>query len=299
MDFELKVFLAAAELCNFSKAAEKLNLTQPAVSQQIKHLEDQFGTSLFIRSNRLKLTPSGEALIPYAKKILSLYNEAFIIATEKQSGNSPINIGASFTIGEYILPEIIASYKNRFPDSFIKVRVNYTKETIQKLMDDQIDIALVEGDVKKSFLIVEPFWEDEVVFVISSKHPWASRAELKVEDLINEHFIIREAGSHKLAEQTLGMLGIHLNGYNTTEVGSTLAIKKFAEIEMGIAILYLSTVKNEVRQGTLKALRLAGHPMTRHFRWVMKPNKYVTKNIKELKKVVFEPESWLNESLYK
>ncbi len=293
MDFGLKVFLAAAELCNFSKAAKKLNLTQPAVSQHIKHLEDEFGTSLFIRSNKLKLTPSGEALIPYAKQILSLYNEAFIVAAEKHSGNSPINIGASITIGDYILPEIITTFKARFPDCFIKVRVSYTQETIQKLIDDQIDIALVEGDVNKSFLIMEPFWEDEIVFIISSRHPWASRVELKVEDLINAQFIIRESGSHKLAEQKLDLLGIQLNNCNTIEVGSTLAIKKFAKIDMGIAILYLSTVKNEVKQGTLKALRLAGHPMTRHFNWVMKPDKYVSKNIKELKKVVFEPDSWL------
>lgn len=293
MDFGLKVFLTAAELCNFSKAAAKLNLTQPAVSQHIKHLEDQFGTSLFIRSNRLKLTPSGEALIPYAKKILFLYNEAFIVATEKQSGNSPINIGASITIGDYILPEIITTYKTRFPDSFIKIRVSYTAETIQKLMNDQIDIALVEGEFKKSYLIVEPFWEDEIVFVISSSHPWASRDELNVEDLKKAHFIIRETGSHKLAEQTLDLLGIHLNAYNSIEVGTTLAIKKFAENDMGIAILYLSTVKNEIKRGTLKVLRLAGHPMIRHFNWVMKPNKYVSRNIKELKKIVFEPDSWL------
>ncbi|CRK83096.1 LysR family transcriptional regulator [Neobacillus massiliamazoniensis] len=289
MEHLFHVFLTVAELCNFSKTAEKLNITQPAVSKLIKNLEEAYDVVLFERANRVKLTPAGEALLPYAQKILSLHKESFTVLNDFRTSNTPIKIGSSITIGDYILPQIITTYKNQTANNLVRVKVGRTNEIIQKLLNEEIDAALVVEEAGKTTLAEEPFWEDELVLAISPQHPFGDKDVLEAKDLANEYFIIRESGSHKMAEEVLKSAGVELTFLNSMEAGSILALKEFAEKGLGIAIVFHVMVEKEIKQGTLKVLRISGHRMIQKFYWVVKKHKHLPKNIESFKKVVFSP----------
>lgn len=282
-----RIFLSLAEHKNFSRVAEKLHISQPAISQHIKNLEALYDVSLFTRSKKIVLTPSGEALVPYAEKILSLYKESFIATQEQKTSKTPIKIGTSLTIGNYILPQIIFHFNKNM---VLNVKVEKTKEVIRKLLNDEIEVALVLEDIGVSSLKTEAFAEDEIILILSPQHPWANKTELGVEDLSEANFVIMESGSHKRAEETLRLLGIELTSANSMEIGDTEALKSLVESGLGVGIVFYAAVKREVQMNTLKILRIAGHKMTQKFYWVTKSNLYSNKNVEMLKEIIFSKE---------
>lgn len=289
MDIEhmYRIFLALAKDKNFSRVAEKLHISQPAVSQHIKNLEKLYNVPLFIRAKNISLTPAGETLVTYVEKILLLYEESFLATQEHKTSNNRIKVGTSLTIGTYFLPGIISLCKKHMADNVIQVKVGRTKEVIEKLLNDEIEVALVVEEIKVNSLIAEPFVEDEIVLIITPDHPWAKNQELGIEELHEANFIIMEIGSHKLAENTLRRLGIEFTPSNSMEIGDTEALKSSVENGLGVGIVFYSTVQNEVQKGTLKVLRIHGHKMSQKFYWVTKPNLYSNKNVDMLKEIVF------------
>lgn len=282
-----RIFLMLAKYQNFSRVAEKMHLSQPAVSQHIKNLEQLYDVPLFLRARKITLTPAGEALVPYAEQILALYKESFRAAKDQKLSKTLIRVGTSLTIGDYILPQIVARYKKHMKDIFIQVKVEKTKEVIRGLLEDEIDVALVIEETRRNSLVAEPFGEDEIVLILSPEHPWADKQELGIEELAQANFIIMEAGSHKLAEETLRHLGIELNQLNSMELGSTEALKNSVENGLEIGIAFSSAVQRELQKGTLKMVRIAGHPMIQKFYWVTKPSLSPNKNIEQLKAIIF------------
>lgn len=269
-DHKLKVFCTVAETKSFSKASEIIRLTQPAVSLQIQALEEIYGTKLFNRSGCIiTLTNSGEILYKYAKEINLLY-----LASEKEIGRFTgvvkgiVSVGASSTIGNYIIPSVLADFKKKFPKVGVNIHVGNTKNVIEFLNAGNIDVGLVEGDVKKQKLVVEKLIPDEMVLVMSPLHPWAKKPNVSILDIPKEPFILREEGSgtRQMIEKNFAKYGISPHNIKISFVmGSTEAIKGAVEEGLGISILSRWATKRETRYGSLKTATFKEEKFLRDF----------------------------------
>ena len=269
-DHKLKVFCTVAETKSFSKASEIIRLTQPAVSLQIQALEEIYGTKLFNRSGCIiTLTPAGEVLYKYAKEINTLYT-----AAEKELGEftgqvkGVVTIGASSTIGNYVLPAVIAEFRKKYPKVAVHLVTANTKTIVDYLNAGGIDIALVEGEVKKQKLIVEKLIPDEMVLIMHPLHPWARKSNVSIFDVAKEPFIFREEGSgtRQMIEKYLIKHGISPQSIKIVFImGSTESIKSAVEEGLGVSIVSKWAAKKEIRYGTLKTASLKEDRFMRDF----------------------------------
>lgn len=269
-DHKLKVFCTVAETKSFSKASEIIRLTQPAVSLQIQALEEIYGTKLFNRSGCIiTLTQAGEVLYKYAKEINTLYT-----AAEKELGEftgqvkGVVTIGASSTIGNYVLPAVIAEFRKKYPKVAVHLVTANTKTIVDYLNAGGIDIALVEGEVKKQKLIVEKLIPDEMVLIMHPLHPWARKSNVSIFDVAKEPFIFREEGSgtRQMIEKYLIKHGISPQSIKIVFImGSTESIKSAVEEGLGVSIVSKWAAKKEIRYGTLKTASLKEDRFMRDF----------------------------------
>ncbi len=256
-DHKLRVFCTVAETKSFSKASEIIRLTQPAVSLQIQALEEIYGTRLFNRSGCIiTLTPAGELLYKYAKEINTLYT-----AAEKELGaftgqvKGVVTIGASSTIGNYVLPAVISEFRKKYLKITMHLVTANTKNIVDYLNAGGVDIALVEGEVKKQKLVVEKLIPDEMVLIMHPLHPWAKKSNVSIFDVAKEPFIFREEGSgtRQMIEKYLIKHGISPQSIKIVFVmGSTESIKSAVEEGLGVSIVSKWAAKKEIRYGTLK-----------------------------------------------
>lgn len=269
-DHKLKVFCTVAETKSFSKASEIIYLTQPAVSLLIQAIEEIYETKLFDRaSNTVTLTPAGEMLYKYAKEILNLY-----AAAEKSIGEitgfvkGSISVGASSTIGNYLLPGVIAAFRKTHPKIKIHLLVGNTKRVVELLNAGNIDIGLVEGDVARQKMVVDKLVADELVLIVPPLHPLAKKRNVSIFEITKEPFIFREEGSgtRQVIEKYLGKYSITPQNMMISMVlGSTEAIKESVENGIGIAIVSRWAVRKEIKYGTLKPLSFKEEKMLRDF----------------------------------
>jgi DNA-binding transcriptional LysR family regulator len=285
-DHKLRVFCAVAETKSFSKASELIHLTQPAVSLQIQAMEELYETRLFDRSgNSINLTPAGEILYKRAKEILALYAEAQQNISEiTGSIKGSLSIGASSTIGNYLLPHIIAAFKKKVPQVNISLFVSNTKIITERLNAGEIDIALVEGDVSKQRFSVETLLSDELVVIMSPAHPWAERRGLSAIELTKEPLILREEGSgtRQIILKHLEEHGIKLDQLKIAlVVGSTEAIKGAVEEGLGVSIMSGWAVRKWLKQGLLKATTFKDLKFHRNFTIISPKRNYSTHTAKE------------------
>jgi DNA-binding transcriptional LysR family regulator len=269
-DHKLKVFCTVAETKSFSKASEIIHLTQPAVSLQIQALEELYETKLFDRSSSMvSLTSAGEVLYRYAKEILALY-----AAAEKTIGEltglvkGSISVGASSTIGNYLLPSVIADFRRTHPKIKIHLFVGNTKRVIELLNSGNIDFGIVEGDVARQKLVVEKILKDELVVIVPALHPWAKRKEVSIYDVTKEPFILREEGSgtRQILEKYFNKHGISTHDMKASMMlGSTVAIKEAVESGMGISIVSRWAARKESKYGSLKLLSIKEENLFREF----------------------------------
>jgi DNA-binding transcriptional LysR family regulator len=258
-DHKLKVFCTVAETKSFSKTSEIIHLTQPAVSLQIQALEEVYETKLFDRSSSsINLTPSGDVLYKYAKDILSLYAEA-----EKEIGKitglikGSITIGASTTIGNYILPAVIADFKHTHPKIKINVFIGNTKRVLELLNSGTIDFGFVEGEVSKQKMKADPIIPDELTMIVPPMHQWAKKKTVSILEVTKEPFILREEGSgtRQMIEKFFASHGINVSDMRIALVlGSTEAIKEAVENGMGVSIVSKWAARKEAKYGSLKLI---------------------------------------------
>ncbi|MFZ3089021.1 MAG: selenium metabolism-associated LysR family transcriptional regulator [Nitrospirota bacterium] len=269
-DHKLKIFCAVAETGSFSKASKIVNLTQPAVSLQIQALEELYETAIFDRSGKnITLTPAGKLLYKYAKDILSLYSSAEreINATIGLSKGS-LSVGASSTIGNYLLPTVIIAFRKKYPKIDVNLVVSNTKGIVEFLNAGRIDIGLVEGEVSKQSLEIERLLDDELVLIMPPDHPWVKRKNISVSELLTQPVIMREEGSgtRQMIEKHLINNKISLSNLKISLVlGSTEAIKTAVEQGMGVSILSRWAVKKEVQFGTIKVNSFKDIQLMRNF----------------------------------
>lgn len=285
-DRRLKVFHTVAGVLSFTRAAELLHMTQPAVTHQIRQLEDEFNARLFDRTNnRISLTVAGERVLEYATRILSLYDdmqESIKMLTGDRTGL--VTIGASTTIAEYLLPELLGDFRRCFPEVQIRLRVANTDAVVAMVADNSIDLGVVEGEVDNQLLKVEHCQQDELQVIFPPGHPLSEFSSASARDLLLYPFIHREGGSgtRSVIERYFSDAGIDQNAINCPfELGSTEAIKGAVRAGVGITIVSRATLGKELALGQLAALPLEPR-LLRSFYFVRQRQKFRTHLMDEL-----------------
>jgi len=285
-DHKLKVFCTVAETRSFSKTSEIIHLTQPAVSLQIQALEEMYETKLFDRSSsRVTLTPAGEVLYKYAKEILALYTAAEKVLGEMTGlVKGSITIGAGSTIGNYMLPSVISDFRKTHPKIKVHLSVANMQRIIELLNAGNINVGLVEGDVKRQKIVVDKLLSDELLLIVPTHHPWAKRKEVSVSELIEEPFILREAGSgtRQTIEKFLARHGITLQAMKVSMVlGTTQAIKEAVENGLGVSIVSRWAARKECKYGTLSMLSFKEEKILRNFSLITYKNSVSSHAVEE------------------
>lgn len=286
-DRRLKVFHTVAKLLSFTKAAEALHMTQPAVTFQVRQLEEYFNTRLFDRThNKVSLTSAGEKVSEFAERIFDLYAEmenSVRDLTGEISG--ALTIGASTTIAEYMLPSLLGEFKKRYPDINLRLKVSNSDGVVSMVEHNVIDLGVVEAPVSNKNLIVEICHDDHLVVVAAPEHDLVKRGgKVSAQDIKEYPFVCREEGSgtREVIMQYLADEGVTAAEMNfSLELGSPEALKGAVEAGMGISILSRSTIDKELKLNTLAELQL-DPPLSRPFSFVRQRQKFRVRVMEEL-----------------
>src|SRR6516162_7299522 len=266
-NFRLKVFRAVAQQLNFRKAAEQLFLTQPAVTLQIKALENNLGVRLFDRSaGRISLTRQGSVLLTYANKLAELVSEAEReLTTDDGKASGELALGASTRIAQYVIPWLLRAFLGENPRVQVSLRSGNTGEIVGLLLEDKISLGLIEGPTRDRGVRSERFMEDELV-LITPLHFESDR--LSTRELAASTLLLREhgSGSRRVVESALEKAGLKLKSFKKVmELDSTEAIKSAVEAGLGVGFVSRWAISKELELGTLKEAQVNGVRVTRHF----------------------------------
>lgn len=260
-------------------------MTQPAVTFQVRQLEEFFNTRLFDRThNRITLTAAGERVFEYADRILALYGEMNIRVRDITGEVAGVLlIGASTTIAEYVLPGLLGEFQNRHPDVRIRLSVSNSLGIVHMVESNAVDIGIVESPVANKNLAVEICWQDQLVFICPPHHPLAQAAVVPVSNLLELPFLSREEGSgtREVISDYLAENGIDWNDLNLSmEFGSPESVKSSVEAGLGVSIVSKATVAKELKLATLVALPL-DPPIARPFSFVYQRQKFRLRAVEE------------------
>lgn len=277
-----KIFICVCDEKTMTKAAEKMHMTQPSVSQAIHELEEYYQLQLFERLGRkLFLTVAGEKLLSYSRHIISLHEQ-----TEKEMRQFGsvyrVRVGASVTIGESILVNLMQKISTIYPKNQITSMIHNTSRLEEMLLHDALDIALVEGTIHAEYLLAKPFMDDELVFIAAPSYPLIKHKKIKIEDLKEADFFVREEGSgtRELFENVMKEWNIKFRiagVYNNAET-----IKKAVSAGLGISVISKLAVKNEIASGALISFNIEHLTFKRKFSIVYHKNKYLSKELKHI-----------------
>lgn len=281
MDQALLVFITAVERGNFTRTAEELHMTQPAVSQYIQSLERSMGTRLLDRTNKyVKLTKAGQIVYEYALQMKGLYFKMHSLVDDlMHNAGGELSIGASYTYGEYILPHVIARMRSEYPLIKPRISIGNTKEIAEAVLNHRLDIGIIEGELSHEKLTVQPFAEDLMYIIVPGDHRLCKQSKVSARDIAHEPWILREPGSgtREAADKMFSSLGFHPQ--EMVEFGSTQIIKESVEAGLGVTLLSEWVVRKELSLGSLAMLRLPETPVSRHFSWVMLHTEFKTKAV--------------------
>ena len=286
-DRRLQVFHTVARLLSFTKAAESLHMTQPAVTFQVRQLEEYFNTRLFDRThNRISLTEAGDRVFGYADRIFDLYADMENSVREMTGEiRGALTIGASTTIAEYMLPALLGDFGSRYPEVTIHLRVSNSDGIVSMVENNSIDLGVVEAPVGNKNLVVEVCRLDQLVAIVPPNHDLAGKEAVDFSELLKYPFICREEGSGT-REVINEYMNEHLNGcgaslHITMELGSPEAVKGAVEAGMGVSVVSRATVQKELKLDTLRAINLEPQ-MERPFSFVHQKQKFRLRVMEEL-----------------
>jgi DNA-binding transcriptional LysR family regulator len=285
-DRRLQVFHTVARLLSFTKAAEALHMTQPAVTFQVRQLEEYFNTRLFDRThNRITLTEVGDKVYEYAEKIFEQY--AFMENTVKEMTgdiNGVLMIGASTTIAEYMLPILLGDFKIKYPEVRIRLRVSNTDEIVSMVESNVIDLGVVEAPVANKSLVVTLCRMDQLVAIVPPNHPLSQVQEVSVKELVSYPYISREEGSgtREVINEYFSRANLSFYDLNIVmELGSPEAIKGAVASGMGVSILSRAAIQKDLQLGLLKEVCL-NPTLERPFSFVHQKQKFRLRAMEEL-----------------
>jgi len=261
-DRRLQVFHAVAKHLSFTKAAEALCMTQPAVTFQVRQLEEQFNARLFDRAQgRITLTPAGQLAFEYAGRILALSGE--LDGRLRELGGQtagPLLIGASTTIAEYLLPAVVGEFKVRHPGVLPRLLVANSEVVQERVSDRRLDLGFIEGDSRLPTLASETCCDDELQVVCSPSHPLAKLALVAPRTLAEHGYVGREPGSgtREVVDHYLAKVGMGIDSLQMVmEASSPEALKGLVATGLGFTVMSRATVVKEVLLGELVAIPLA------------------------------------------
>jgi len=267
---QLHIFYTVAERGSFSAAAQALHMTQPAVTMQVQALEDYFGTKLFNRSTKkIVLSEAGQTLMPFALRSIDLIREADVAMsafTHKLEGR--LQLGASLTIGEYVLPRLLGPFGTTYPHISIMMKVMNTSQIMEEIHRHQLNFGLIEAPVSHPDMVIEPVMGDELKLIVPQGHPLAAEGGATLAEALKYPFVLREQGSgtRRVMEEQLLAKGLDPAAMRIVmELGSTGAVKSAVEAGLGITIISTSSVKHEVALGLLKIVDIADTSFKRQF----------------------------------
>lgn len=266
-NFRLKVFRTVAQQLSFRKAAEHLFLTQPAVTLQIKALEDDLGVRLFERApNGVSLTPQGSLLLRYAQEAAALVAEAEQkLASREGKMLGELVIGVSTTIAQYVLPRLIGAFLTEHPRVHLSLHSGNTEEIVRLLLDGKVSIGLIEGPARHRQVRTEPFMEDEMVLIAPADFEFD---RLTRDQLLSATLLMREqgSGSRRVVETALEKAGFKLKSFKSVmNLDSTETIKSAVEAGLGIGFVSRWAISKELELRVLKVAEIRGLRAARHF----------------------------------
>jgi DNA-binding transcriptional LysR family regulator len=268
---QLEALIHLMEERSFSRAAKKMHLTQPSLTKHIRNVEDALGAKVVDRSSRsLSLTPEGRVLYDYARRIIKLRDEAkerVLRLREEEAGD--IRIAASTIPATYILPYAIGGFREKHPRIRTTVRTADSSDVIETVLDNGAEIGFIGKKPSGGKLIAEELWKDRLVLAVPSGHTWAKRRSVRVADILEMPFVIREKGSgtrdalEECLRETAGPGLPHLN--IAAELGSSEAVKEAVIAGLGISVISVHAIRRELKSGILVALAVEGCPIERSF----------------------------------
>lgn len=269
-NFRLKVFRTVAEHLSFRRAGEELKLTQPAVTLQIKALEEELSVRLLDRSGqKVSLTPAGRILLKHANAIADQVAEAEEeLAAFRGEHVGDLRVGASSSIAQYMLPRLLGQFQKLFPRVRVSVISGNTEQIVEHLVSERIMIGLIEGPALRRDVRTEPFLEDELILVMPSGHAWASLPYVSVDKVKGQPLLLREHGSgtRRVLEAALEKVGIRRHHLNVAmELDSTEAILSSVEAGLGIGFVSRWAVIPRLPLGRIKTVSVKGLRIPRNF----------------------------------
>ncbi|WP_292017807.1 MULTISPECIES: LysR family transcriptional regulator [unclassified Megasphaera] len=289
----LQIFIAVCETMNMTHAARQLHISQSSITQAIHELEDHYGLLLFHRlGRRIFVTAAGQHLLQYAYQITSLIEKAETGMKSLQN-QIPIRLGASITIGEVLLVELLQHEHVRLPGQEILSEIHNTKELEQRLMEDKLDLALIEGRLTSPYLTALPFLTDELTAIAAPQNPWSRKEIRQCHDLDHIPVFLRESGSGT-RELFARIMDDHAIPYHVCGVyNNSEAIKKAVIANLGTAFLSRRLVQREIEEGLLCELPLPGLSFQRIFQIVYHKDKFLTPSMTHIIRECLTIQNWL------
>lgn len=294
LDIQMKIFKTVVEKKSFSRAAEELHMTQSSVSQQIQNLENYYSVKLFDRLHRrIAMTQAGIALYPYAVKIERLYEESRkAMQGLMQVISGKLHLGASLTIGEYLMPEILVSFSKLYPQVDIAMDIFNTEQIAAMVVNGDINLGFIEGPFETpDALVAKQCGGDELVVIAPADNRRVKCIKQHLAELLAERWVMREknSGTRKIFEQYVAANGFDVSAINVImELGSTQAIKEAVKAGLGIAAISRLAVAKEIERGELGIILISEGPIERNFTMLSHREKFKTSAVERFSEFVFE-----------
>lgn len=275
MDFDqLRTFIEVAKLGSFSRAAEKVLRSQPAVSAQIRQLEQEYGHKLFDRNTKsVRLTPAGEVVLDYARQLLALRTTSMQAASDWNGvPTGTLSLGANEGTFLYVLPRVFAEYHRKFPKVRISVYRSFTHKVSEKVEEGAIDLGVVTMPVKSPSLAATPVFRDRIMLVAGPRSPLFHRNSVTLQELAEQPLIMPKTGSiRKIIEKNLRPYRERLNV--TMELTSVVMIKQFVMDGFGVSLVSASFAREDVRRGDARLLKIEGLDLWRELALVYRKDR--------------------------
>ena len=278
---KLEIFYKTANYLNMSKVAKEMYISQPSISQCISEIESELNTKLFDRiGKKLYLTHEGEIFYKYTRRILNIYEEGIDVLNSATESKGKLIVGASTTIGIYIMPYIINKFNEIQKDIEVSVIIDNKHNIEEFILDNKVDIALIEGQSNSNEIISKEIWKDELVFISASDHKWKGKTYLTLEDLKNNKFIIREYGSgtREQLEDFLENNEIKFDSY--MELSNLEAIINYVKLNIGVSCVPYISVLSEDKSKSLNICRLKDYNIKRSLYFAIHKDKYISRATK-------------------
>lgn len=282
----LKIFVNVCEAKTVTKAAEILHLAQPSISLAIRELEEYYGIQLFDRIHRkLYLSERGKQFLDYARHILTLYDD---MEHEIRNPIGVLKVGSSITIAHFLLPEVVEKFYKRYPETKIHAIIENSNDIEQRLLNNELDFAMIEGREHDASLTAKQFMSDHLVLICGLHHPLANKKEVSITELPEYDFLLREKGSggRELFESMMLVHDIRIKPI--WESISTKSIIRAAAKGIGVSVLPYRLVENDLKEGNIKEIPVKGVFFQRPYYLIYHKNKMVSEQMRYFMDLCFE-----------